>query len=117
MLSNSIVEISSKTGFEAQLADNFVSKFMGFRFCSEGKMFFQFRRDTKALIDMMLVPEPLYLYFIDSDKTVIEVRKAEPWSWNHRTWKFYRSEKPYRYLLESFEELDIDKDDKLEFEV
>jgi len=89
----------------------------GLGFVRKVKCFSSFEETQKALIDMMLVPEPLYLYFIDSDKTVIEVRKAEPWSWNHRTWKFYRSEKPYRYLLESFEELDIDKDDKLEFEV
>lgn len=109
-----------KTGekvFEVKMADTFLSKFMGFRFCSEGKLLFSFSSETRALIDMMLVPEPLYLYFIDSSKQVIEVQKAEPWTWNPRTWNFYRPEKPYRYLLESFEQLDLAEGDRLEFEV
>jgi len=118
MFSNSKVRINSEAQvFEAKLADTFLSKFTGFRFCSEGKMLFLFSRDTQALIDMMLVPEPLYLYFIDADKQVMEVQKADPWSLGPRTWKFYRAEKPYRYLLESFEELDLVEGDQLEFEV
>lgn len=118
MFSKSNVRI--KTGekvFEAKMADTFLSKFMGFRFRSEGKMMFSFPSGTRAPIDMMLVPEPLYLYFIDSNKEVIEVQKAEPWTWNPATWRFYRPEKSYRYLLESFEQLELDEGDQLEFEV
>lgn len=118
MFSKSRVRIKSQEQvFEAEMADTILSKFIGFRFCSEGKMMFSFTSDTHALIDMMLVPKPLYLYFIGSDKHVIEIQKAEPWSWDPRTWNFYRPEKPYRYLLESFEELDLEKGDQLEFEV
>lgn len=102
---------------KAELANTFFSKSMGCRFRSEGKMFFSFSRDTNALIDMMLVPESLYLYFIDSDKQVIEIQKAEPWTLDPRTWKLYRPEKSYRYLLESFEQLDLNEGDRLEFEV
>lgn len=118
MFSKSSIRIkASDQSFEAELADTFLSTFMGFRFRSEGKMMFCFRSDTRALIDMMLVPEPLYLYFIDSEKEIIEVQKANPWSLNPKTWNFYRSEKPYRYLLESFEQLNLVEGDKLEFEV
>lgn len=118
MFSKSGVRIKFQENvFEAKIADTFLSKFIGFRFCSEGKMLFPFSRDKRALIDMMLVPEPLYLYFIGSDKQVIEIQKAEPWRLDPRTWRFYRSEKPYRYLLESFEKLDLDEGDQLEFEV
>lgn len=118
MFSKSRVQIKAKEQvFEAEMADTILSKFMGFRFCSEGKMMFSFTSDTHALIDMMLVPKPIYLYFIDSTKEVIEVQKAEPWSLDPKTWSFYRSEKPYRYLLESFEELNMAEGDQLEFEV
>ena len=118
MFSKSEIQIeATEDSFKAELADTFLSKFIGFRFCSEGKMLFPFSRDTNALIDMMLVPEPLYLYFIDSDKQVMEVQKADPWSLNPRTWRFYRSEESYQYLLESFEKLDLAEGDKLQFEV
>lgn len=110
------IEVGEKV-LRAKIADTFLSKFMGFRLCSEGKMLFSFSQDTRALIDMMLVPETLYLYFVDSSKQVIEAQKAEPWRLDPRTWKFYRSEKPYRYLLESFEELGLSEGDQLEFEV
>jgi len=118
MFSKSRVQVKSQEQvFEAEMADTFLSKFKGFRFRSEGKMMFSFSSNTRALIDMVLVPEPLYIYFIDSDKQVIEIQKAEPWSLDPRTWNFYRPEKPYRYLLESFEEIDLAEGDQLEFEV
>ncbi len=118
MFSKSNVQIEAQEqAFEVEMADNFLSKFMGFRFCSEGKLMFSFSSETRALIDMMFVPEPLYLYFIGADKQVIEVQKAEPWTWNPLSWKFYRPEKSYRYLLESFEQLELSEGDQLEFEV
>lgn len=118
MFSKSKVRIkTSENSFEAELADNVLSKFTGFRFCSEGKMLFQFPRDTRAAIDMMFVRKPLYLYFLDADKKVIEVQKADPWTLNPFTWKVYRPEKPYRYLLESFERLELSEEDGLEFEI
>lgn len=118
MFSKDILHIrAGKKSFEAEIANTVFSKFLGFRFCSEGKMLFHFSRDTHALIDMFLLKESLYLYFIDSDKQIIEVQRAEPWKLDPRTWKFYRSEKPYRYLLESFEQLGLAEGDQLEFEV
>lgn len=118
MFSKSKVRIKSPDKiFEAELADTFLSKFLGFRFRSNGKMLFPFSRNTRALIDMMFVREPLFLYFLDSDKKVIAVQKAKPLGFKPDTWKLYRSEDPYRYLLESFDNLGLSEGDRLEFEV
>lgn len=118
MFSKSRLQVETPDqSFNVELADTFLSKFFGFRFRSEGKMMFYFSDDVRAQIDMLFVSNPLYLYFIDSDKTVIEVQKAEPWRWNPATWKFYRPDRPYRYLLESFEQLELVEGEKIEFEV
>jgi len=118
MLKKQLIRV--KTGqesFEAEVADNIVKKFWGLSLRNSGKMLFVFSRDVKTSIDMMLLSEPLYLYFLDSDKKVVEKMKAQPWTWSPRTWKLYRPEKKYRYLLESFQELKLEKDDVLEFEI
>ena len=118
MFSNPEIEVQTpKEDYKVEIADSFLSKFMGFRFCSEGKMLFTFSRETNPGIDMMFVPETLYLYFIDSDKKVMDSKKAKPWRIDPRTWKLYKSSQNYRYLLESFEELELNKGDQLEFEV
>lgn len=100
---------------EAEVADSFFSRFKGLSFRSEGKMLFSFSRDTNASIDMMLLSKPLHLYFMNSEKEVIEVQKAEPWSFNPLTWKLYSPGQSYRYLLESFEALDVERGDRLDF--
>ena len=102
---------------EAELADSMIKRAKGLALRESGKMLFNFNRDTNAGIDMMLLSEPLYLYFMNSDKEVIDIQKAEPWTTNPKTWKLYSPRRPYRYLLESFEGLDIDEGQKLEFEL
>ncbi len=103
--------------FEASLADDVFSKFMGLRFRDEGKMLFTFEYGSWASIDMMFVPRPLYLYFMDRDKTVIDVQKAEPWGPDPRSWRFYSSKSRFYYLLESFEKLEVEEGERLEFEI
>lgn len=100
---------------EVELADSFLKQFWGLSLRSEGKMLFDFGGEAGAMIDMALLSEPLYLYFIDSDNRVFEVQRAEPWSFDPRSWNLYRPERPYRYLLESFEELDVEEGESLEF--
>jgi len=118
MFSKSEVEVETPENcFEVEVADNFLSRAKGLSFRSEEKMLFVFPDSTRSYIDMMLLSKPLYLYFLDSEKQVIEVQKAEPWAWNPKTWKLYRPEKSYRYLLESFEELELSEGDMLEFEI
>lgn len=109
-----------KTGqgtYEAELADSFFSRAKGLSFRSRGKMLFSFPNSTWADIDMMFLSDPLYLYFMNSEKEVIEVQRAEPWSWNPKTWKLYSPDQKYSYLLESFEKLGVEEGDKLEFTI
>lgn len=100
---------------EVEVADNFFTRAKGLSLRKEGKMLFRFSRESRAKIDMMLLSRPLYLYFMDSDGKVIDVQKAEPWSFDPRTWRLYSPERPYKYLLESFEDLGVEEDDKVEF--
>lgn len=100
---------------EVEVAENMISRARGLSLRSEGKMLFKFPRPTRAKIDMMLLSRPLHLYFMDEDKEVIEVQKAEPWSWNPRTWKLYSPGSPYSYLLESFEDLGLQEGDEIDF--
>lgn len=103
--------------FEAELADNIYKRARGLAFRKKGKMLFNFPRETRAKIDMMLLSKPLYLYFLNSEKEVINVQKAEPWSFNPKTWKLYSPERPYRYLLESFEDLGLEEGNQVEFDL
>ena len=110
------ISVETDTGsFEAFFADNFLRHFLGMRFRSEGKMLFKFHRKSRPRIDMLFVPKTLYLYFLDSDKKVIDVQKAEPWSWNPRTWRFYRPKVKSEYLLESFRPMDLEEGEKLDW--
>lgn len=113
------IEIGASSGrkIRAELADSPLKQFWGLSLRSEGKMLFDFGREVHTFIDMMLLSEPLHLYFLDSEKRVFEIQKAKPWSLDPRSWKLYRPDKPYRYLLESFEPLEIEEGQKLEFEV
>lgn len=105
---------AERTEFIAEVADTFLKRSWGLSFRTEGKMLFKFPSDTRANIDMMLLSEPLWLYFLNSDKEVINVQKAEPWSMDPRTWRLYSPETSYRYLIESFEKLDIEEGEKVQ---
>lgn len=100
---------------EVEVAENMFSRARGLSFRREGKMLFKFPRPTRAKIDMMLLSRPLHLYFMDEDKEVIDVQKADPWCWDPRTWKLYSPEEPYTYLLESFEDLGLEEGDEIDF--
>lgn len=102
--------------FTAEIADNFFSRMKGLSFRSEGKMLFKFSHNTTAKIDMMLLSKPLHLYFMNSSGEIIDVQKAKPWSFDPRTWKLYSPGRPYRYLLESFEDLGAEEGDFMKFE-
>ncbi len=103
--------------FDAMLADNVFHHFRGMRFRDSGKMLFRFPQEHLAAIDMLFVPDSLNLYFVDSEREVVEKRKAEPVTLNPRTWQLHRPETPYQYLLESFEELELEKGAEIDFEI
>lgn len=109
------IKFSPGKKVEVEVAENFLRRAWGLSLRGEGKMLFKFPRPSRARIDMMLLSKPLYLYFMNSDKEVIEVQKAEPWSFNPKSWKLYSPRKPYKYLLESFEDLGVEENQKIDF--
>lgn len=103
--------------YEVYISDGILSLSLGMRFRTEGRMLFVFPRKSRPMIDMMFVPVPLQLVFLDEDRKVVDVQEAEPWTLNPRTWKIYGPEEDCSYLLESTEPLDIEEGDFLEFEI
>lgn len=110
-----MIEIKSENEEgDAEVADNILKRALGLSFRTKGKMLFKFPRDTSAAIDMMLMRDSLFLYFMNSEKEVIHTEKAEPWY--KLPGKFlHRPDQKYRYLLESFEELDIEEGEQVSF--
>ena len=100
---------------EAEVADTVLKRSLGLSFMKKGKMLFKFPKDTTAPIDMMFMRDSLHLYFMDSSKEVIHVEEAEPW-YRLPGKFFHRPGDKYRYLLESFEKLDIEEGDVLKFQ-
>lgn len=74
---------------------------LGLRFRQDSRAFFSFRRPTRAPIDMLLVPSPLDIAFLDADMNVLEIHGAHPVTLNPDTWRLYRPDEPYRYVLEA----------------
>jgi len=116
-MTDSIEIEASKEKFKAELADNILKKSWGLSMRNKGKMFFVFSRPGRPPIDMMLVQTPLHLYFLDESGEVIDRQYAEPWTLDPRTWRLYRPSVDAKYLLESFEQLDIEEGDKVSFDL
>jgi uncharacterized membrane protein (UPF0127 family) len=101
--------------FDVELADSILKKSWGLSRRSEGKMLFVFLRPGRPAIDMMLVPEPLHLYFLNEEKEVVDVQYAEPWTFDPRSWSIYRPDQDSKFLLESFEDLGLERGDEINF--
>lgn len=114
MTEKAVIDTGDKE-YEVEVAETLLNRAWGLSLRKEGKMLFKFPDNVRAGIDMMMLSKPLHLYFMNEEKRVIEVQEAEPWGVNPKTWKLYRPEKPYRYLLESFKDLDIEEGDKINF--
>ncbi|MFB6199393.1 MAG: DUF192 domain-containing protein [Candidatus Nanohaloarchaea archaeon] len=102
-------------GIEAEKAESFLEKWRGLRFRRKGKMLFKFPREVNYSVDMMFVPEKLYLYFLNTEKEVIKTVEAQPLSLNPETWQLHSPQQSYRYLLESFQDLELEQGDRLSF--
>ena len=114
MIHNTTTIKTGNSKHEVKVADNILTRAWGLSLKKEGKMLFKFSRNTSAAIDMMLLSRPLYLYFANQEKEIIHKEKAEPWTWNPKTWKTYRPRKKYKYLIETFEPLELEKEDKFQ---
>lgn len=101
--------------FEVELAERVWERAWGLSFRDEGKMLFAFPRDITGGFHMATLSIPLQMTFIDSDKKVIEVKRAEPWTWHPKTWKIYKPEEKFRYVLETSEFYKIERGDRLKF--
>ena len=101
--------------YDVELADSILKKSWGLSRRSSGKMLFVFLRSGRPAIDMMLVPEPLHLYFLNKEKEVVDVQYAEPWTFDPRTWGIYRPEQDSKFLMESFEDLGLEEGDRIKF--
>lgn len=100
--------------YRVEEAKTLIQKAWGLSMREKGKMLFVFEKPQKPTFDMMLVQHPLHMYFIDSQQEVKDCVKAEPWTLDPRTWKLYRPERPVKYVLESFEDLDLQQGDKIQ---
>lgn len=111
------VQLPSGRSVEADVADNTLSRAKGMSFRSKGKVLFVFPRAGKPAIDMMFLSVPLQLIFLDREKKVVDVQRAEPWKLDPRTWRLYTPRQESNYLLESAEFLEVEEGDRLEFEI
>lgn len=100
---------------EVEVASNIFERMKGLSFREEGKMLFKFPQKVRSGLDMVFLSVPLQMIFIGSNREVLEVQRAEPWTLNPRTWKIYRPKKPYKYVLESSEFLEVSPRDKIDF--
>lgn len=113
-MTREVLVVAEDEEYALEVADTILTRAWGLSLRKEGRMLFKFSKPVKTGIDMMLLSKPLHLYFLDEECKVIEIQKAQPWSFNPKTWKLYRPEKPYQYLIESFKPLNIEKDQKIE---
>lgn len=110
------IEVSGKI-FKVELAVSLLKKSWGLSMRKNGKMLFNFSSPGRPPIDMMLVQRPLNLYFLDEEKKVVDVQYAEPWTFDPRTWKIYRPSEASKYLLESFEDLELEEGHEIDFQL
>lgn len=108
------VELNGRK-LEVEVASNIFERMKGLSFREEGKMLFKFPQKVRAGLDMAFLSIPLQMIFLNSDKEVLEVQRAEPWTFDPKTWKIYRPEEPYKYVLESSEFLEVTPGDKINF--
>lgn len=81
--------------------ESLFEKMMGLRFRREGRAFFSFDQPTREPFDMAFVLGPLDIAFLNEDMEVMEVHGALPLSPNPVSWRLYRPDEPYQYVLET----------------
>ncbi|MFB6076677.1 MAG: DUF192 domain-containing protein [Candidatus Nanohaloarchaea archaeon] len=93
---------------DVEVKESVWEKFVGLRFRSEGRAFFRFDRDVYAPFDMMFVRTPLDIAFLDDEMQVMEIHGAYPLTPDPYTWRLYRPDDPYRYVLETEQGMLVD---------
>lgn len=80
--------------------ESLLEKGMGLRFREPGRAFFSFDQPTRQPFDMLFVRGPLDIAFLDDDMEIMEIHGAFPVTLHPLTWRTYRPNDPYRYVLE-----------------
>jgi len=98
---------------EVELADNFWKKMIGLSFSKKKNMLFSMPYEHKWTFWMFLVRYPIKIIFINKNKIVVDIKKAQPITLNPKTWKIYKPKKPCKYILETPFNLKIKIGDKI----
>lgn len=115
------VNINYSSGrVKAEIASSQLQKAKGLRSRTTGKMLFQFNKLKKPSMEMIGVKKPLYMYGMlklsNNAALVVTKKRMKPFRLRNRSsWKTYSPDKQVHYILESFEELDLKKNDKVTF--
>jgi uncharacterized membrane protein (UPF0127 family) len=86
---------------EADIADNFWKRLIGLSFSRKKNMLFKMSYEEKWPFWMFGVSYSLNLIFMNRDKEVVDIKRAEPLSLDFRTWKTYIPKTSCKYVLES----------------
>jgi uncharacterized protein len=86
---------------EADVADTPWKKMIGLSFSRKKNMLFTMAFESRWSFWMFGVRYPLDIVFIDKDKTVVDVKHADPLSFDPRTWRTYTPSKAAKYVFET----------------
>ncbi|OGI12593.1 hypothetical protein A3K64_01665 [Candidatus Micrarchaeota archaeon RBG_16_36_9] len=100
---------------ETDVADNPWKRMVGLSMSEKKNMFFPMPYESKWSLWMFAVKYPLKMIFIDKNKNVIDIKKAEPITSDPKTWKTYVPNKPCKYILETPFDLKVRIGDKLDW--
>jgi uncharacterized membrane protein (UPF0127 family) len=98
---------------EADVADGFFKKMIGLSFSKKRNMLFTMDFEYRWQFWMFGVRYGLKMIFLDKDKRIVDVLKAEPLSLDLKTWKVYTPRKPSKYILETPYDIKANVGDKL----
>lgn len=107
---------------DVKVAKGILSKMRGLMFRNinndEG-MLFIFKRPSRKSMWMPFVPQDLSIFYLNSEKEVIDKKIAKKLSLNPKTWKIYKPKEKCKYVLECHKEKleDIKIGDKLEWDL
>ncbi len=86
-----------------------LKKTLGLMFVKKNNLLFLFQNKKKKRIAIhTFFCEPLYLYFFNEKKELVEKVYLEPF-------RIYFPKNKWKYLIESFVELNLKKGDKIKF--
>lgn len=85
--------------------ETLLEKGIGLRFRESGRAFFSFDAPTRQPFDMLFVRGPLDIAFLDKEMRIMEIHGAFPVTLHPITWRTYRPNEPYQYVLETEQEM------------